>query len=257
MDDMQFEPIHRAAMRFLVIPCFNEEQRLVQSEVAKCIESLNCVVILVDDGSTDQTLKILNNLSLQSLENIEVLPLPVNVGKGEAVRAGFNYAFKRGATQVLFCDADFATGPQDLLRLCNTLDQHSECKAVIGSRMAIFGSHIQRSAFRHYTGRVFATLVSLTLGHQIYDTQCGAKVFKVDNEVMRAFKEPFLSRWAFDVEIIGRLLRMEQSNNNKKLILELPLVNWLDIPGSKLNLVSQLRTVLELIKIRFSLKHWS
>ena len=121
----------------------------------------------------------------------------------------------------------------------------------------MFGSNIQRSAFRHYTGRVFATLVSLTLGHQIYDTQCGAKVFKVDNEVMRAFSEPFLSRWAFDVEVIGRLLRMEQSRKNQTLILELPLLNWSEIPGTKLNLVSQLRTVLELLKIRLSLKDWS
>ena len=94
----------------------------MQSEVEKCIELLNCAVILVDDGSTDRTLEMLNNLSLQFPTDIKVLPLPRNVGKGEAVRAGFNFAFELGATQVLFCDADFATGPQDLLRLCNTLD---------------------------------------------------------------------------------------------------------------------------------------
>lgn len=244
-------------MRFLVIPCFNEELRLAQSEVEKCIELLNCAVILVDDGSTDRTLEILNNLSLQFPTDIKVLPLPRNVGKGEAVRAGFNLAFELGATQVMFCDADFATGPQDLLRLCNTLDQHSECKAVIGSRIAIVGSNIQRSIFRHYSGRVFATLVSLILGQQIYDTQCGAKIFTVDSEVKRAFSQPFLSRWAFDVEVLGRLLRMRTTDNNHKLILELPLFNWSDVTGSKLNLVSQLRTVLELRKIQSSINIWS
>jgi glycosyltransferase involved in cell wall biosynthesis len=244
-------------MRFLVIPCFNEEQRLVQHEVLKCVEALNCVVVLVDDGSTDGTLEILNNLSFQFPESIQVLPLPRNVGKGEAVRAGFIHAFERDATQVLFCDADFAVGPQDLLRICNTLDENSECKAVIGSRIAMVGSNIQRSIFRHYSGRVFATLVSLILGQQIYDTQCGAKVFKADNDVKRAFSQPFLSRWAFDVEIIGRLLRLERSKNNQNLILEMPLRNWLEVPGSKLNLVSQLRTVFELFKIRSSLNKWS
>jgi glycosyltransferase involved in cell wall biosynthesis len=244
-------------MRFLVIPCFNEEQRLVQREVMKCIEALNCVVVLVDDGSTDGTLGVLNKLALQSPKNIEVLPLPANGGKGEAVRAGFNYAFERGATQVLFCDADFAVGPQDLLRICNTLNENAECKAVIGSRIAMVGTNIQRSVFRHYSGRAFATLVSLMLGQQIYDTQCGAKVFKADNEVKRAFSQPFLSRWAFDVEAIGRLLRMERSKTNRNLILELPLLNWLEVPGSKLNLVSQLRTVLELFRIRSSLNKWS
>jgi len=244
-------------MRFLVIPCFNEELRLVQSEVVKCIEALNCVIVLVDDGSTDGTLRILNKLALQSPKNIEVLPLPANVGKGEAVRAGFNYAFEQGATQVLFCDADFAVGPHDLLRICNTLDENTECKAVIGSRIAMVGSNIQRSTFRHYSGRAFATLVSLILGQQIYDTQCGAKVFKADQDVKRVFSQPFLSRWAFDVEIIGRVLRSERSKNNQNLILEVPLRNWLEVPGSKLNLVAQLRTVFELIKIRSSLNKWS
>ena len=244
-------------MRFLIIPCFNEEQRLVKSEVTKCFEVLNCTVVLVDDGSTDKTLEIVNDLSFQFPKNIEVLALPKNVGKGEAVRAGFNFAFERGASQVLFCDADFAVGPSDLMRICNTLDEHDDCKAVIGSRIAIVGSKIQRSAFRHYSGRAFATLVSITLGQRIYDTQCGAKVFKVDSQVRRAFSQPFLSRWAFDVEVIGRLLRMEQLTTNQKLVLELPLLNWVEVPGSKLNLFSQLRTVIELFKIRYSLKHWS
>jgi glycosyltransferase involved in cell wall biosynthesis len=244
-------------MRFLVIPCFNEEQRLVLSEVTKCVEVLKCAVVLVDDGSTDGTLNTLNNLSLKFPKAIHVLHLSQNVGKGEAVRAGFNYAFERGATQVLFCDADFAVGPQDLLRLCNTLEEYADCKAVIGSRIAMVGSNIQRSMFRHYSGRVFATLVSVMLGKQIYDTQCGAKVFKADDAVLRVFSQPFLSRWAFDVEIIGRLLRLEQSNTDSKLILELPLLNWLEVEGSKLNLVSQLRTVLELFKIRSSLNNWS
>ena len=244
-------------MRFLVIPCFNEEQRLVSSEVSKCIEVLKCTVVLVDDGSTDRTLEKLSKLALDFPEGVEVLSLPRNVGKGEAVRAGFNYAFERGARQVLFCDADFATGPLDLLRICNTLSEHPECKAVIGSRIAISGSHIDRSTFRHFSGRVFATLVSLTLGTRIYDTQCGAKAFTVDSEVRQVFSKPFLSRWAFDVEVIGRLIRMERSKKNQAIILELPLANWADVPGSKLNFYSQLRTVAELLKIRYSLNKWS
>jgi len=244
-------------MRFLVIPCFNEEHRLITSEVINCIETLNCVVVLVDDGSTDKTREVLNQLALRFPKTIEVLAMPKNVGKGEAVRAGFIYAFDRGATQVLFCDADFAVGPRDLLRICNALDENVECKAVIGSRIALVGSNIQRSTFRHYSGRAFATLVSLILGHQIYDTQCGAKVFKVDSEVKRAFSQPFLSRWAFDVEVIGRLLRMGQPGNSQKLILELPLLSWVEVPGSKITLISQLRTVFELLKIRSSLHKWS
>lgn len=244
-------------MRFLVIPCFNEEQRLEESEVIQSIAVLQCSVVLVDDGSTDRTLEILNRLLLQFPENIHVLPLRTNVGKGEAVRAGFNYAFEHNASRVLFCDADFAVGPHDLLRLCKTLEEHAEYKAVIGSRIAMVGSNIERSTFRHYSGRVFATLVSLILRQQIYDTQCGAKVFKVDAEVRRVFSQPFLSRWAFDVEVIGRLLRMKRSGDNQRIVLELPLLNWSEVAGSKLKLGSQLRTVLELFKIRTSLNKWT
>jgi len=222
-------------MRFLVIPCFNEEHRLVTSEVINCIETLNCVVVLVDDGSTDKTREVLNQLALRFPKTIEVLAMPKNVGKGEAVRAGFNHAFDRDASQVLFCDADFAVGPHDLLRICNALEENVECKAVIGSRIALVGSNIQRSTLRHYSGRAFATLVSL----------------------IRAFSQPFLSRWAFDVEVIGRLLRMGQPGNSKNLILELPLLSWVEVPGSKITLISQLRTVFELLKIRSSLHKWS
>ena len=244
-------------MRFLVIPCFNEEKRLLQNEVARCVAVLNCNVILVDDGSTDQTSELLTKLSLNFPQNIQVLTLATNVGKGEAVRAGFTYAFEQDATQVLFCDADFSVGANDLLRICNALEEYPECKAVLGSRMESVGSTIKRSAIKYFFGRAFAALVSLTLGHQIYDTQCGAKAFKVDDEVKRVFSQPFLSRWAFDVEIIGRLLRVHQPTDNQLLVRELPLQSWIEVSGSKLNLISRFRTVLELISIRSSLKDWS
>ena len=242
----------------IIIPCYNEAERLPVEAFQDFVTGKHDISFLfVNDGSTDNTSEIIDQLSLRFPKNIEVLALPKNVGKGEAVRAGFNYAFSRDASQVLFCDADFAVGPSDLLRICNALDEKIDCKAVIGSRIALSGSNIQRSTFRHYSGRAFATLVSLTLGHQIYDTQCGAKVFTVDDEVRRAFSQPFLSRWAFDVEVIGRLLRMGQPRDSQKLILELPLLSWVEVPGSKITLIWQLRTVVELLKIRTSLRTWS
>ena len=244
-------------MRFLVIPCFNEEHRLVEVEVTKCVDALNCVVVLVDDGSTDQTLAKLTELSLRFPKSIEVIAIPTNVGKGEAVRAGFIYSFERGATEVLFCDADFSTGQKDLLRMCNTLNEHPECHAVIGSRVAIAGSNIQRSNFRHYSGRVFATLVSLVLHHRIYDTQCGAKIFRVNDKVKQAFSKKFISPWAFDVEVIGRLLRISDSREKPCVVLELPLLYWADVPGSKLDSKSRIQTVFQLFRISLSLREWS
>ena len=71
----------------------------------------------------------------------------------------------------------------------------------------MMGTDIRRSAVRHYTGRLFATAGSLVLGVPVYDTQCGAKAFRVTDALRAALAEPFVSRWAFDVEVLGRLLR--------------------------------------------------
>lgn len=218
---------------------------------------MNCTVVLVNDGSTDRTLEMLHKLASASPKHIEVLALTSNVGKGEAVRAGFNFAFDKGATQVLFCDADFSVDSTDLIRICNKLDEHVECMVVMGSRISMIGSTIHRSTSRHYAGRVFATFASLLLKHHFYDTQCGAKAFRVNEQVRKALSQPFVSRWAFDIELIGRLLRMKHGTTSPNEIIELPLLKWVEIPGSKLTLLSRFRTVGELLVIRSSLRKWT
>jgi hypothetical protein len=183
-----------------------------------------------------------------------VLPLPRNVGKGEAVRAGFNLAFELGATQVMFCDADFAVDHHDLVRIFSKLDELSLASGVIGSRVSVAGSKIERSLFRHYFGRIFATLVSTILEQDIYDTQCGAKVFRINSITINVFSEPFNSRWAFDVEILGRINRL--TNHERGSVIELPLLRWIEQPGSKLTVFSRMTTAIELFKIKRSLKSW-
>ncbi|MDQ1419024.1 MAG: hypothetical protein QOJ52_986, partial [Acidimicrobiaceae bacterium] len=77
---------------------------------------------------------------------------------------------------------------------------------MLGSRIARLGSTIERTARRHLLGRVFATAASVALGCQVYDTQCGAKVFRVTPALTVALQRPFRSAWAFDVELQSRLL---------------------------------------------------
>ncbi len=100
-----------------------------------------------------------------------MLGLPSNAGKAEAVRLGLQRAISQDALIVGYFDADLATPGAGLLQMLEILDCRSDLVAVFGSRVARLGSNIERSLFRHYSGRVFATFASWALGVAVYDTQ--------------------------------------------------------------------------------------
>jgi hypothetical protein len=122
---------------------------------------------------------------------------------------------------------------------------------LIGARISLLGNDIQRSHTRHYLGRVFATLASLILRARIYDTQCGAKLFRRSDALAAALREPFLSRWSFDVELLGRLLVGDATTPAifERQVLEIPLRSWRDVPGSKLRLTSMAGALKDLAEI--------
>jgi hypothetical protein len=99
---------------------------------------------------------------------------------------------------------------------------------------------------------VFATAVSVVLGLAVYDTQCGAKLFRVSPPTNALFQEPFHSRWIFDVEILARLVqarRGKQLPQADEVIYEFPLLQWRDVPGSKLSYGDFIRAAWELARI--------
>jgi dolichyl-phosphate beta-glucosyltransferase len=107
---------------------------------------------------------------------------------------------------------------------------------------------------RHYLGRVFASAASLALGIQVYDTQCGGKVFRSSPALRAALSRPFISRWAFDVELLGRLLFPHSGTSiSVNDIVEHPLRVWRHTPGSKLTLASMAAAALDLGLIAFEL----
>ena len=116
-------------------------------------------------------------------------------------------AVRNGAPVVGYYDADLATPPSELLRLAQTMRAASQPAGAFGCRVARLGSAIERNALRHYLGRTYATVASMALGVTVYDTQCGAKLFRVNETFAAALSEPFRSSWAFDVELLQRLLR--------------------------------------------------
>jgi dolichyl-phosphate beta-glucosyltransferase len=244
----RFEQRGAAELPVVVIPCFNEEQRLDTDRLGHLASSGRLRLLFVNDGSTDGTLALLNRLRASS-DAIDVLELARNVGKAEAVRRGLLRAVESGATIVGYYDADLATPPHELLGLLDVLDERPHVSFVMGARVALLGRRIERSAVRHYLGRVFATMAALVLRLRVYDTQCGAKVIRVTPGLVHSLSRPFRSSWVFDVELIGRLLRGENGANalTRVAFEEVPLREWHDVGGSKLRFAGMLRALLDLV----------
>lgn len=236
---------------FVVIPCYNEAERLSEAQVLALAEEPSARVLLVDDGSTDGTAALLTRIAERApAGKVHVLALPKNGGKAEAVRAGLLDALGRGAAVVGYADADFATPPAELLRLKRELDD-AGARAALGARVARLGADIDRNASRHYLGRVFATGASMVLGLSVYDTQCGAKLFRDTPALRHALGQPFSSRWSFDVELIGRLIAGGPGVAPLRPtdMIEVPLRIWADVSGSKLGVRGALRGGVDLMSL--------
>ena len=238
----------------IVIPCYNEESRLDIRRFRDFTNSSHSITFLfVNDGSTDKTLSILESLSASDPGKFALLNLPKNRGKAEAVRQGILSAIDSHPDYVGFWDADLATPLEAIARFLEMAESRPELEMIIGSRVKLLGRRIERRRSRHYLGRCFATAVSAVLGVEVYDTQCGAKLFRASSATRALFLQPFLSRWIFDVEIIARLIRARRGKELKQpeqVIYEFPLTEWRDVPGSKLRSSDFFRAAWELARIR-------
>lgn len=221
----------------IVIPCYNEASRFPLEHFTAFVAAHPAIrFLLVNDGSTDQTLAVLGRARLGFENQVEVIDQPVNGGKGEAVRSGVLAALKQPGCQCVgFWDADLATPLNMISELSAVMMNQPELAMVFGARVKLLGRHVERRAVRHYLGRVFATVVSVALRLPIYDTQCGAKIFRVTPETGALFAEPFCSRWVFDVEIIARFIRQRRYDMKsvEASIYEFPLPEWRDVAGSR------------------------
>lgn len=238
----------------IVVPCFNEAQRLpVQAFVDATARERELRFLFVDDGSTDATREVLAGLEGSDPERFTVIAESHNRGKAEAVRTGMRAAFATDPAFAGYWDADLSTPLTELPLFWDALARHPDCQIAMGARVALLGRRIERRALRHYAGRVFATVASTVLGLPVYDTQCGAKVFRVNAETRALFAEPFCVGWSFDVELIARLLAARRARGSPDLdgyIRELPLREWKHVPGSRVGPLDFAVAMLELARIR-------
>lgn len=239
----------------IVVPCYNEGQRLKPLAFLAALQEDPCLSFLfVNDGSRDDTLDILRSIKSESPARVDVMSLERNSGKAEAVRRGMLSAMEGRFENVGYWDADLATPLSAMRDFCAVLENR-EVEAVFGSRVRLLGRKVERRALRHYVGRAFATCASLLLDMSVYDTQCGAKIFKNSPALKAVFTRPFKVGWIFDVEMLARfpLVMNASSAEVSARWVEIPLLEWIDVKGSKLNATDYVRAAVELGRLAFYL----
>jgi glycosyltransferase involved in cell wall biosynthesis len=230
----------------IVVPCYNEENRLPSQEYITFLSANPHIhLTFVNDGSTDMTLKMLQQVKTDSPENqVSVINLEQNGGKAEATRQGMLQACNKRTDICGFWDGDLATPLYAIKQFLAVMEAKPSIEIVFGARVALLGRAIKRQASRHYLGRVFATLASGVLSLPIYDTQCGAKLFRVTDDLPVVLSRPFMSKWIFDVELLARYIGLRKGTSKPQIrdcLYEFPLDEWKDISGSKLNLLSKVQ----------------
>jgi glycosyltransferase involved in cell wall biosynthesis len=234
----------------LIIPCFNEEKRL-DIDFYQNFLSANpdFFLLFVDDGSHDNSATLLNSLR-NAVNNFDILTLPKNAGKGEAVRQGILHSLKKFDFEYTgFADADLSTPLDEFHIFRNKMQMEKNYVIVLGSRVQMLGKNIQRNLFRHWFGRIVATAIGKVIKEPVYDTQCGAKLFTKEIAA-ELFHDKFISKWLFDVELLSRYKTKYGSEQFKKNIVELPVNHWTEKQDSKLRYHYFFRILYDLLKIR-------
>jgi glycosyltransferase involved in cell wall biosynthesis len=242
------------ASAIIVVPCYNEGHRLDVATFRAFAAGPHVITFLfVNDGSTDNTRGVIESLTASEPDRFRVLNLQRNCGKAEAVRQGVLESLTAKVDYVGFWDADLATPLSTIREFIEVADARPDLEVIIGSRVKLLGRDIERRPARHYSGRVFATAASVILGLPVYDTQCGAKLFRCSSTFPSLFDRRFVSRWVFDVEILARLIEARRRSSlpqPEHVVYESPLRQWHDVPGSKVRWIDFARSAWDLLRIR-------
>lgn len=189
-----------------IIPAYNEERRIEQSlrdhicyfqqEVGDTFR-----ITVVVNNSTDNTTAVVKQVMQQYPDQIRLIEIDKNIGKGGAVLAGF---YAANADFVGFVDADSSVKTPDLVAMLGYLQTQSAADGVVGSRYANMHKKARRSLSAHIRSRMFNTIVTLLFGMHFQDTQCGAKLFRAA-PLAAVLPKISVTNMAFDVDLLVQL----------------------------------------------------
>ena len=236
----------------VVIPCFNEEKRLVGKKFINFItKNSGYRLCFVNDGSTDNTAKVLANLREGREDFIKIYNCEKNEGKAEAVRRGMLYMNTQADLDYIgFLDADLSTSLIDFDILVSVME-NSKYKIVSGSRISRMGANITKQSSRKLISSMINFIIKKILSLDFKDTQCGAKVFHKD-VIQISFGKKFITKWIFDVEIFRRVTLYFGLSKAKEILCEQPLKRWVHIDGSKLSIGDSIKIIGQLGQIAWS-----
>lgn len=214
----------------ILIPCYNEEKRLKEVSLEELLNATNVDLFLVNDGSKDKTLSVINSFAEKHSHRCFVINYEINEGKANAVFKAAKQLVSNSQYEAIgYFDADFSTPVAEIKILVDEM-QTGKNEFILGSRILLLNSGIERKTHRHIIGRIIITIINFRFKLGIYDTQCGAKLFSADI-IRQVFDKPFKTSWLFDVEIFVRLKKIDLLKKGR----EIPIYNWKDIDGSKLS----------------------
>ena len=229
----------------IVIPAYNEARRLPLSleRIRAYLEKRGWdgEVIVVDDGSTDQTARVVTEWQ-KRIPTLRLVQNGQNRGKGFSVRHGMLEAKARIA---IFTDADLSSPIEEADKLLGVMGG-GKYEVAIGSRaMDRRLISVHQSRFREIAGILFNKIVQLVTGLRIVDTQCGFKAFAVE-KMKPVFEQQRIERFGFDPEILFL------AKQNGLRIVEVP-VRWAHDADTRVHMVrDSLRMFLELLAIRWN-----
>jgi len=225
----------------IIIPAYNEENRIPETlwDIPNTLltQSLDYEILVVNDGSIDNTSLVVENLKTK-IPKLSLVNNSENQGKGWAIRCGMLVATGKAR---LFMDADNSTKISEIYKMLPYL--HQGFDVVIGSRYTENSNIVVKQPWtRSLPGKIFRVITHTLIPTGVTDLTCGFKVFS-EKAVSIIFPQQTIFRWSFDVELLFLAKR------NKLKTKEIPVI-WMDNNKSRVKFTDMVRSFFDVVKIR-------